>query len=397
TTCGTPAGLAVATRQVRSHATSFARDFLSRIAAAYDRRSVPVNGGLARRCASPPRCRRGGLRHGGKGPDPRRRRRRVARGPLPLPASAGGGLRGPHRGAVEEEAPTRRARLRRGLRHLHGEAGLHLAGGPGLPRGRSGAVRRAGDPGRPGAGVHPQRPGLPADHPALLRAREAGGAALPRGARARGGGGAAGAADGGVPGAGAGRARGGGGVRRRGGGGGRRHGVGAGVAGSPGVDAGVRASAEGGGVAVDHGPGRVVSHACYRCRGTGPVRLGSESACTSRTMRPSRSSRVRCPYVAAKVLWVTMMTVSPRCVFNWRRTSRIARPVCESRLPVGSSARTIRGSVTSARAIATRCCSPPESSAGKRVRAAASTPVCSSTPAARTVAARHRSPTKPRG
>ena len=101
-------------------------------------------------------------------------------------------------------------------------------------------------PGGRGAGVHPQRPGLPADHPALLRAREAGGAALPRGARARGGGRAARAADGGVPGAGAGRARGGGGVRRRGGGGGRRHGVGAGVAGSPGVDAGVRASAEGG-------------------------------------------------------------------------------------------------------------------------------------------------------
>src|SRR5207248_4604926 len=49
----------------------------------------------------------------------------------------------------------------------------------------------------------------PADHPALLRAREAGGAALPRGARARGGGRAARAADGGVPGAGAGRARGG--------------------------------------------------------------------------------------------------------------------------------------------------------------------------------------------
>ena len=74
-------------------------------------------------------------------------------------------------------------------------------------------------PGGRGAGVHPQRPGLPADHPALLRAREAGGAALPRGARARGGGRAARAADGGVPGAGAGRARGGGGVRRRGGGG----------------------------------------------------------------------------------------------------------------------------------------------------------------------------------
>src|SRR5207249_6494529 len=116
--------------------------------------------------------------------------------------------------------------------------------------------------------------------------------------RARGGGGAAGAADGGVPGAGAGRARGGGGVRRRGGGGGRGDGVGAGVAGSPGVDAGVRAGAEGGGVAIEHG---LVARS-HRCKGTGPLRLGSESACTSRTMRSSRSSRVRCPYVAAKAL-----------------------------------------------------------------------------------------------
>src|SRR2546427_1692221 len=94
-----------------------------------------------------------------------------------------------------------------------------------------------------------------------------------------------------------------------------RDGVGAGVAGSPGVDAGARASAEGGGVAVDHGPGRVVSHACYRCRGTGPLRLGSESACTSRTMRPSRRSRDRCPYVAAQAVWVTLMTVSPPPAF----------------------------------------------------------------------------------
>ena len=35
-----------------------------------------------------------------------------------------------------------------------------------------------------------------------------------------------------------------------------------------------------------------------------------------------------------------------------------------SRLPVGSSARIRAGSVTSARAIATRCCWPPDSSVG---------------------------------
>ena len=39
--------------------------------------------------------------------------------------------------------------------------------------------------------------------------------------------------------------------------------------------------------------------------------------------------------------------------------------VCGSRLPVGSSARSRRGAFATARAIATRCCSPPESSAGR--------------------------------
>ena len=39
--------------------------------------------------------------------------------------------------------------------------------------------------------------------------------------------------------------------------------------------------------------------------------------------------------------------------------------VCGSRLPVGSSANRIKGRFTKARATATRCCSPPESSLGR--------------------------------
>ena len=42
-------------------------------------------------------------------------------------------------------------------------------------------------------------------------------------------------------------------------------------------------------------------------------------------------------------------------------TSKLVRV---SSAPVGSSARMMRGSFTSARAIATRCCCPPESWAG---------------------------------
>ncbi|EAR27925.1 hypothetical protein PTD2_18925 [Pseudoalteromonas tunicata D2] len=40
------------------------------------------------------------------------------------------------------------------------------------------------------------------------------------------------------------------------------------------------------------------------------------------------------------------------------------RAFCLSKLPVGSSAKTKSGSLTNARAIATRCLSPPESSDG---------------------------------
>ena len=47
------------------------------------------------------------------------------------------------------------------------------------------------------------------------------------------------------------------------------------------------------------------------------------------------------------------------------------RPVCESSWPVGSSARSRSGRLASARAIATRCCSPPDSSCGRWLRAAA--------------------------
>ncbi|EKD26317.1 MAG: hypothetical protein ACD_79C01263G0003 [uncultured bacterium] len=42
----------------------------------------------------------------------------------------------------------------------------------------------------------------------------------------------------------------------------------------------------------------------------------------------------------------------------------ISSSVFESRFPVGSSANRIKGSFTSDLAMATRCCSPPESSLG---------------------------------
>ncbi len=58
------------------------------------------------------------------------------------------------------------------------------------------------------------------------------------------------------------------------------------------------------------------------------------------------------------VVWPSESTES-------RSSARISPPVVESRLPVGSSANITLGRDTSARATATRCCWPPDSSAGR--------------------------------
>src|SRR4051794_4162939 len=55
---------------------------------------------------------------------------------------------------------------------------------------------------------------------------------------------------------------------------------------------------------------------------------------------------------------------------------RISAPVRESTLPVGSSAKMMWGRLASARATATRCCCPPESSDGRWVRRAWRPTVC---------------------
>ena len=62
---------------------------------------------------------------------------------------------------------------------------------------------------------------------------------------------------------------------------------------------------------------------------------------------------------------VAMTTVVPvRLIRSSRRM--IPRDVVGSRFPVGSSHSRMDGRLTKARAIATRCCSPPDSSCGRR-------------------------------
>jgi hypothetical protein len=64
---------------------------------------------------------------------------------------------------------------------------------------------------------------------------------------------------------------------------------------------------------------------------------------------------------AKLALWVTTTTVVPRLRFTAKNKSWMAELVAVSRLPVGSSAKSNLGERTSARARATRCCSPPDS------------------------------------
>ena len=56
--------------------------------------------------------------------------------------------------------------------------------------------------------------------------------------------------------------------------------------------------------------------------------------------------------------------VETRSLWPRNKSSTMSPPVVSSRLPVGSSATRIEGLGASARASATRCCSPPDNSAG---------------------------------
>src|SRR5690606_2493044 len=82
------------------------------------------------------------------------------------------------------------------------------------------------------------------------------------------------------------------------------------------------------------------------------------------TTLPSRISIVRSAYAPSSRSWVTTRRVTPRSRFRRWSSEKIPSLVAESRFPVGSSARMRGVAATRARAIATRCCSPPESWAG---------------------------------
>ena len=106
---------------------------------------------------------------------------------------------------------------------------------------------------------------------------------------------------------------------------------------------------------LDHRAGHLLQRVEDRVGAGGPRSL---------TMLPSARNRTRSAIAAACASWVTITVVWPSSRPSRAGASRISPLVRESRLPVGSSANTTVGRETSARAIATRCCWPPESSDG---------------------------------
>ena len=100
--------------------------------------------------------------------------------------------------------------------------------------------------------------------------------------------------------------------------------------------------------------------------------LLGDMASWSPTSRPSASTSTRSAYDAATGSWLTITMVWPYSRAAVRSSPSTSRELRVSRLPVGSSARTTAGRGASARAIATRCCCPPDSSPGRCVTRSAS-------------------------
>src|SRR4029077_17758447 len=79
------------------------------------------------------------------------------------------------------------------------------------------------------------------------------------------------------------------------------------------------------------------------------------------TTRPASMCSARPQRAPSEASCVTRTRVVCALALSSNSSSPTRAPVMVSRLPVGSSANSTAGRVTNARAMATRCCSPPES------------------------------------
>ena len=87
--------------------------------------------------------------------------------------------------------------------------------------------------------------------------------------------------------------------------------------------------------------------------------------CPTSLKIPSDKCTTRCILRASSKLWVATSVARPSSATRCMNSAWTRSEVFGSRLPVGSSASSRPGRLASARAMATRCCSPPESSAGR--------------------------------
>ena len=136
--------------------------------------------------------------------------------------------------------------------------------------------------------------------------------------------------------------------------------------------------------------GRLSSATARPVSGSGCT-FPSTGAVTSPTIRPSAIEMMRRARAATAGSWVIRISVWPAAASS-SSCCITCSPLVESSAPVGSSARITRPPLTSARAIDTRCCWPPESWWGRYCKrsarpsresraAARSCRACSLTPA----------------
>src|SRR5271156_1525848 len=96
------------------------------------------------------------------------------------------------------------------------------------------------------------------------------------------------------------------------------------------------------------------------------------STADTSSILPWANRRTRSQRLARGILWVTRIEVRPWLACRLSNRLNRASAVWLSRSPVGSSASKSLGLVISARAMDTRCCSPPESSPARWVDRSAS-------------------------
>ena len=104
------------------------------------------------------------------------------------------------------------------------------------------------------------------------------------------------------------------------------------------------------------------------CCATSPSSVVVACRCVSVLVRPSRIAMVRRTTDDTAGSCVTISTVTPSSALAVWSAPNTSTAVAVSSSPVGSSASSTRGSLTSATAMAARCCSPPDIWSGRRFR-----------------------------